>query len=195
MMVCLPQSPQRTDAAAGQNDEDGVYAKEKGRCKGSCHHQHRNDIVLLDNAFAQGEDHVCDHRSHTRLHSFQYCVDDDIFPEGHIAKRNQGNNQQWREHRSQNGHDCAQHTSHPVSQQNRGVDCHTSRRRLGNGRHVEHFLFFQPPQFIHKLFLHQRDDDISSAKGEGTQVKGRGKQLPINFLIHFHQQNLLMLPL
>ena len=50
------------------------------------------------------------------------------------------------------------------------VDSDRAGRRLSHRRDIEHFVFFDPFEFIDELALEQRNDDITSAEGKGAEV-------------------------
>ena len=77
--------------------------------------------------------------------------------------------------------------AHLRPQQDGGVDRDGAWGRLGNGGKVQHLLFFDPVETVHKFLFHQRDDDIAAAKGESTEEKGGGKELTIESEVAFQQ--------
>ena len=60
-------------------------------------------------------------------------------------------------------------------------------RGLRNGDQIQHLAFLDPMILVHKLFFHQRDDDVAAAKGKRAEIQRGEKQLQQNAaLFHTH---------
>ena len=123
--------------------------------------------------------------SNTCLHAAQDQSYNQAVLKGSIGKGDDRQNNQRRQNSSGNGDHCSYKAGEPIPDQDGSVNSNGTWGRLSNRSEVKHFLLFNPVKLLHKLFSHQWDDDIPSAKGKGTEIEGGVKQFSVKSEIFF----------
>lgn len=140
--------------------------------------QYVDYVPLFDDSADHADNDIDDDCRHTGLHPDHQSIHNRIFPEIHVKIGNERDDGKRRRNRPQNCHQSPQQSRHAVADQNGRVDCDCARSGLPQSDQIQHLIRFDPLEFFHELFLHQRHDDIPAAESKRAQNKRRFEQQP-----------------
>jgi len=184
----LGQSQDNSQYCRCQNDVYHIHIKEESCAEGGCHDHHVYRGLGFHHAHSQVAHHVQNHRRHAGLHALEHQRHIGVGGKRCIEERDHRQNGQRRQDGADYRHNHSQEAPYPPAYQNSGIDGNGSRRRLGQGRQVQHLLIINPMQAVHKFPFHKRDDDKASAKSKCADVEHTEKQLrqcmSVRFSLH-----------
>ena len=116
-----------------------------------------------------------DHGGDAGLHPAKQRLHGGVVPEDGIESGDDAQDHEGRDDGAQNRDQDPGQTAELITHHDGAVHCDGSRRRLGDGDHIQHLFLIDPVQLIDELLFQQCNDHISSPEGKGAQEE-RGEE-------------------